>query len=143
MKIPSSPAAAPALLPDARAGRRPASVFLHRLITSSTGAWVSSLAGIGIAAGSYVSALALRLETDLSAAPRRRAAPLLNPPDARGSARCFGFWMAGLLSGWWRHVSLQEVVIDIVRGNALGSLLFLLAIVFGPGLEGLSALASS
>ena len=43
--------------------------------------------------------------------------------------------MAGLFSGWWRHVSLRDVV-DIVRGNALGSLLFLLAIVFGPGLDG-------
>ena len=49
--------------------------------------------------------------------------------------KALGFWMAGLFSGWWRHVSLRDVV-DIVRGNALGSLLFLLAIVFGPGLDG-------
>src|SRR5262245_19325235 len=131
MKIPSSPVAAPALLPDARSGRRPASVFLRRLIVEHRRVGLV-LAGIGIAAGSYVSALALRFDLSL---PPDVVPLLLSTLPTLVLCKVLGFWMAGLLSGWWRHVSLRDVI-DIVRGNALGSLLFLLAIVFGPGLEG-------
>src|SRR5215471_17118007 len=131
MKIPSSPVAAPALLPDARSGRRPASVFLRRLIVEHRRVGLV-LAGIGIAAGSYVSALALRFDLWL---PPDVVPLLLSTLPTLVLCKVLGFWMAGLLSGWWRHVSLRDVI-DIVRGNVLGSLLFLLAIVFGPGLEG-------
>src|SRR5262245_54634577 len=131
MKIPSSPVAAPALLPDARSGRRPASVFLRRLIVEHRRVGLV-LAGIGIAAGSYASALALRFDLSL---PPDAVPLLLSTLPTLVLCKVLGFWMAGLLSGWWRHVSLRDVI-DIVRGNVLGSLLFLLAIVFGPGLEG-------
>jgi FlaA1/EpsC-like NDP-sugar epimerase len=131
MKMPSSPVAAPAILSDTLAGRRPASVFLRRLVVEHRRAGLV-VAGLGIAAGSYVIALALRFDLSL---PPDVVPLLLSTLPTLVLCKVLGFWMAGLLSGWWRHVSLRDVV-DIVRGNLLGSLLFLLAIVFGPGLEG-------
>src|SRR5215468_979183 len=131
MKMPSSPVVAPAILSDTRAGRRPASVFLRRLVVEHRRAGLV-VAGLGIAAGSYVIALALRFDLSL---PPDVVPLLLSTLPTLVLCKVLGFWMAGLLSGWWRHVSLRDVI-DIVRGNALGSLLFLLAIVFGPGLEG-------
>src|SRR5262245_31670780 len=131
MKMPSSSVAAPAILSDARAGRRPASEFLRRLILEHRRAGLA-VAGVGIAAGSYVIALALRFDLSL---PPDVLAILVSTLPTLVLCKLLGFWMAGLLAGWWRHVSLRDVV-DIVRGNVLGSLLFLLAIVFGPGLEG-------
>src|SRR5262249_36617023 len=48
--------------------------------------------------------------------------------------KLFAFWATGLFKGWWRHVSIRDVE-DIVRGNVLGSTLFLCAMVFGVGLH--------
>ena len=131
MTIPSSPVAAPALVSDARAGRRPARVFLRDVVVEHRRVGLA-IAGMSIAAGSYVIALALRFDLSL---PPDVVPLLLSTLPTLVLCKLFGFWMAGLLSGWWRHVSLRDAV-DIVRGNALGSLVFLLAIVFGPGLEG-------
>src|SRR5215472_5604707 len=131
MKTPSSPVAVPALLSETRSGRRPASLFLRRLIVEHRRAGLA-VAGIGLAAGSYVIALALRFDLSL---PPDVVPLLLSTLPTLVLCKLLGFWMAGLLSGWWRHVSLRDAV-DIVRGNVLGSLVFLLAIVFGPGLEG-------
>jgi len=132
MKMSSSPVAVPApLLPDARAGRRPARGFLRVLVVEHRRA-VLVLAGIGLAAGSYVIAVALRFDLSL---PPDVLPLLLSTLPTLVLCKVLGFWRARLFSGWWRHVSFGDVV-DIVRGNVLGSLLFLLAIVFGPGLEG-------
>jgi len=132
MKITSSPVAVPAThSSDARAGRRPAGVVVRRLVVEHRRAGLA-LAGIGIAAGSYVIALALRFDLWL---PPDVVPILLSTLPTLVLCKLLGFWMAGLLSGWWRHVSLRDVM-DIVRGNGLGSLLFLLAMVFGPGLDG-------
>src|SRR5262245_11649287 len=131
MKIPSSPVAVPTINTDARAGRRSAAAVARRLVVEHRRA-VLAVAGVGIAAGSYVIALALRFDLSL---PSDVIPILLSTLPTLVLCKLLGFWMAGLLSGWWRHVSLRDVV-DIVRGNGLGSLLFLLAMVFGPGLEG-------
>jgi FlaA1/EpsC-like NDP-sugar epimerase len=137
MQTSTSPVAVPALVPRARRGplppgRRPALAGVHRLVTEYRRV-VIALAGIGIASGSYVLAVALRFDLSLPA----DVLPLLvSTLPTLVLCKVIGFWRAGLLSGWWwRHVSLHDAV-DIVRGNALGSLLFLLAIVFGRGLEG-------
>src|SRR5215472_13666341 len=131
MKTPSSPVAVPALLSETRSGRRPASLFLRRLIVEHRRAGLAFV-GVGIAAGSYVVSVALRFDLSL---PPDVVPLLLSTLPTLVLCKALGFWIAGLFSGWWRHVSLHDVV-DIVRGNALGSLLFLLAIVFGPGLDG-------
>jgi FlaA1/EpsC-like NDP-sugar epimerase len=90
------------------------------------------LAGLGIAAGSYVLAVALRFDLSL---PDDVVPMVVSTLPTVVLCKALGFWLAGLFSGWWRHVSVRDVV-DIVRGNVLGSLFFLLAIVFGPGLAG-------
>src|SRR6516165_4498057 len=131
MKMSSSPVAVPSIVTDPRAGRRPASALLRTLVVEHRRAGVV-LAGIVMAAGSYVIALALRFDLSL---PPDVVPLLLSTLPILLPCKLLGFWMAGLLSGWWRHVSLRDAV-DIVRGNVLGSLVFLLAIVFGPGLEG-------
>jgi FlaA1/EpsC-like NDP-sugar epimerase len=131
MTMPSSPVAAPILVSDARPGRRPATVFLRNVVVEHRRVGLA-VAGMGIAAGSYVIALALRFDLTL---PPDVVPLLLSTLPILVPCKLLGFWMAGLLSGWWRHVSLRDAV-DIVRGNALGSVVFLLAIVFGPGLEG-------
>ena len=46
-----------------------------------------------------------------------------------------GFWSFRLFSGWWRHVSVDDVA-DILRGNVLASALFLAGMVFLRGLDG-------
>jgi FlaA1/EpsC-like NDP-sugar epimerase len=131
MTMPSSPVAAPILVSNARPGRRPATVFLRNVVVEHRRVGLAA-AGMGIAAGSYVIALALRFDLAL---PPDVVPLLLSTLPILLPCKLFGFWMAGLLSGWWRHVSLRDAL-DIVRGNALGSLMFLLAIVFGPGLDG-------
>ena len=64
MKMSSSPVAVPPVLTDARAGRRPASVVLRSLVVEHRRAGVI-LAGAGMAAGSYVVAVALRFDLSL------------------------------------------------------------------------------
>ena len=44
------------------------------------------------------------------------------------------FRIAKLFSGWWQHVSIHDVL-DIVRGNVLASVLFLIALVYMRGLH--------
>src|SRR5262245_43744051 len=129
MTMPSSPVAAPILVSDASPGRRPATAFLRNVVVEHRRVGLA-VAGMGIAAGSYVIALALRFDLSL---PPDVVPLLLSTLPILLPCKLLGFWMAGLLSGWWRHVSLRDAL-DIVRGNALGSVVLLLAIVFGPGL---------
>ncbi len=82
-----------------------------------------------------------RLRAGLRAALRPRPCRIASSACCSRRCRCCSpaSWSAsvafGLFSGWWRHVSLRDVE-DIVRGNLLGSVLFLTAIVFLHGLEG-------
>ena len=72
MTMPSSPVAAPILVSNARPGRRPATVFLRNVVVEHRRVGLA-VAGMGIAAGSYVFALALRFDLSL-------------PPDEIGRA---------------------------------------------------------
>ena len=64
MKMSSSPVAVPSIITDPRAGRRPASVVLRTLVVEHRRAGVV-LAGIIMAAGSYVVSVALRFDLSL------------------------------------------------------------------------------
>jgi FlaA1/EpsC-like NDP-sugar epimerase len=143
MQTSSSRVAVPAVVPCGRRGslppgRRPALAVARGVAAVLRGLVVEyrrlviALAGTGMAVGSYVLAMALRFDLSL---PADVQGILVSTLPTLALCKALGFWRAGLLSGWWRHVSLHDVV-DIVRGNVLGSLLFLLALVFGPGLEG-------
>src|SRR4030095_16544943 len=44
------------------------------------------------------------------------------------------FRVTNLFSGWWQHVSIRDAQ-DIVRGNVVGSILFLVALVYTRGLH--------
>jgi FlaA1/EpsC-like NDP-sugar epimerase len=128
----NSPAAVlPGGTPPSRPGRRPTRTVVASLLIEHRRVLVL-LAGLGIAAGSYVLAVALRFDLSL---PDDVVPMVVSTLPTVVLCKGLGFWMAGLFSGWWRHVSVRDVV-DIVRGNVLGSLFFLLAIVFGPGLGG-------
>ena len=90
------------------------------------------LATLGIAAFSYIGAVMLRFDGTVP----YDLEPLLVPTlGAIVCCKLVAFWWAGLFTGWWRHVSIRDVE-DIARGNVLGSLLFLCAMVFGTGLDG-------
>jgi FlaA1/EpsC-like NDP-sugar epimerase len=132
MEASSSPVAVPAASPQTCRGRRPASPIVRSLLLEYRHALIV-LAGLGIAAGSYVVAVALRFDIEL---PSDVLPLVVSTLPTVVLCKGLAFWMTGLFSGWWRHVSVRDVL-DIVRGNVLGSLLFLLAIVFGPGLGSL------
>jgi FlaA1/EpsC-like NDP-sugar epimerase len=51
------------------------------------------------------------------------------------ACKLLGFWTFRLFSGWWQHVSVNDVA-DMARGNVLASALFLTLMVFGRGLTG-------
>ncbi|HKA29225.1 MAG TPA: hypothetical protein VKH82_07615, partial [Candidatus Binatia bacterium] len=132
IQISNSPAAArTGDTPPSRPGRRPTRTIVGSLLIEHRRVLVL-LAGLGIAAGSYVLAVALRFDLSL---PDDVVPMVLSTLPTVVVCKALGFWLAGLFSGWWRHVSVRDVV-DIVRGNVLGSLFFLLAMVFGPGLTG-------
>jgi FlaA1/EpsC-like NDP-sugar epimerase len=46
------------------------------------------------------------------------------------------FWMMGLNHGWWRYVSIADVI-DIVKANVLASSFFLLYVIFIHGQDGM------
>jgi FlaA1/EpsC-like NDP-sugar epimerase len=104
---------------------RPAVAFLIRWRTLLIVA-----VAVAISVASYWAAFALRFDFRI-------------PPDYQGTAlttlpvlllcKAIGFWYARLYSGWWRHISMGDVR-DIVRGSALGSILFFIAIVAVRGL---------
>lgn len=97
----------------------------HHLV--ATGAAYAAMA-----ATAYVTAFALRFDL---AIPRDFVLVLLRSLPLLLACKLVGYWYGGLFSGSWRHVSLGDVK-EIVRGNVLGSVLFLLAMVFVRGLHG-------
>jgi FlaA1/EpsC-like NDP-sugar epimerase len=92
----------------------------------------SGLAYAGIVSGAYVASFALRFDL---AIPGDFTAVLLRTLPLLLACKLVGFWYSGLFSGTWRHVSVRDVQ-EIVRGNLLGSVVFLLAMVFVRGLHG-------
>jgi len=92
----------------------------------------SGLAYAGIVTAAYVASFALRFDL---AIPGDFARVLLRTLPLLIACKLVGYWYSGLFSGTWRHVSVRDVQ-EIVRGNLLGSVLFLLAMVFVRGLHG-------
>jgi len=89
-------------------------------------------ANLVLALVAYLAAFALRF--DLSV-PAQHLGPMLAALPFLLVSKALGFWSAGLYLGWWRHLSVADAR-DIVRGNAIGSTLFLGAMVFFVGLDG-------
>ena len=80
----------------------------------------------------YLSAFALRFDL---AIPAQYYSALLTALPFLLVSKGLGFWMMGLHSGWWRHLSMADVG-DIIRGNLLGSLLFLSSMALFVGFQG-------
>lgn len=92
----------------------------------------SGLAYAGIVSVAYVASFALRFDLSI---PGDFASVLLRTLPLLLACKLVGYWYSGLFSGTWRHVSVRDVQ-EIVRGNLLGSVIFLLAMVFVRGLHG-------
>jgi len=89
-------------------------------------------ANLALALGAYLAAFGLRFDF---AVPASSYEALLGALPLLLASKALGFWAVGLYSGWWRHLSVADAR-DILRGNALGSVLFLGAVVFFLGLQG-------
>ena len=89
-------------------------------------------ANLALALGAYLAAFGLRFDF---AVPARSYEAMLGALPLLLASKALGFWAVGLYSGWWRHLSVADAR-DILRGNALGSVLFLGAVVFFLGLQG-------
>ena len=85
-----------------------------------------------IAAGAYLLAFALRF--DLTIPGRFLPLALLTLPLVV-ACKLAAYWSVGLFASSWRHLKMRDVE-DLVRGNALGSVLFLVAMEFLHGLPG-------
>jgi FlaA1/EpsC-like NDP-sugar epimerase len=92
----------------------------------------NALAHAAIAAGAYLLAFALRF--DLAIPGRFLPLALATLPLAL-ACKLAAYWSVGLFASSWRHLKMRDVE-DVVRGNALGSTLFLVAMVFLHGLPG-------
>ena len=85
-----------------------------------------------IAAGAYLLAFALRF--DLTIPGRFLPLALVTLPLVV-ACKLAAYWSVGLFASSWRHLKMRDVE-DLVRGNALGSVLFLVAMEFLHGLPG-------
>jgi len=87
---------------------------------------------LALTTGAYVLSFALRFDVSI---PGYFVRVILTTLPLVIACKLLGFWSTGLFSRSWSHVSIGEVE-EIVRGNLLGSGLFLSAMVFGRGLAG-------
>jgi FlaA1/EpsC-like NDP-sugar epimerase len=92
----------------------------------------SVLAHLALATAAYLFAFALRF--DLAIPGRYLALAVATLPLVLG-CKLVGFWATGLFAVSWRHLVMRDVE-DILRGNVLGSGLFLVGMVFLHGLGG-------
>jgi FlaA1/EpsC-like NDP-sugar epimerase len=108
--------------------------FAHRelhplLLRYRTGITVAG--NLGIAAAAYIGAFGLRWDFDFP--PQQVRTMLLTLPLLL-LCKLIAFRATRLFSGWWQHVSIHDVE-DILRGNVLASVLFLVALVYVRGLH--------
>ncbi|MFP8878796.1 MAG: nucleoside-diphosphate sugar epimerase/dehydratase, partial [Myxococcota bacterium] len=89
-------------------------------------------ANLALAFAAYLGAAGLRFDFVV---PAKSYQALLAALPLLLASKALGFWGVGLYAGWWRHLSMEDAR-DIVRGNALGSVLFLGTVVFFLGLQG-------
>jgi FlaA1/EpsC-like NDP-sugar epimerase len=80
----------------------------------------------------YLASFALRFDVSI---PAHFVRVILTTLPLLLACKLLAFWSTGLFSRSWSYVSIGEVE-EIVRGNLLGSGLFLAAMVFGRGLAG-------
>ncbi len=92
---------------------------------------VTVAGNLTIAAAAYLIAFGLRFDLRL---PAPQAEIVLYTLPLVLICKMLGFHVANLFGGWWQHVSVRDAV-DIVRGNVMGSVLFLIALVFLRGLD--------
>jgi FlaA1/EpsC-like NDP-sugar epimerase len=86
---------------------------------------------LGIAAIAYVIAFGLRFDFQI---PHDQLRTLVLTLPILLLCKVIAFRIANLFSGWWQHVSIRDVQ-DIVRGNVVGSVLFLVLLVYARGLH--------
>jgi FlaA1/EpsC-like NDP-sugar epimerase len=92
---------------------------------------VTVTANLSIAATAYLVAFGLRFDFELP--PHQLQTVLLTLPLLL-LCKLVAFRSANLFTGWWQHVSVRDAR-DIVRGNVVGSILFLVTLVYLRGLE--------
>jgi FlaA1/EpsC-like NDP-sugar epimerase len=93
---------------------------------------VTVAVNLGIAATAYLVAFGLRWDFRI---PLDQVRVMLLTLPLLLACKLLAFRLANLFSGWWQHVSVRDVQ-DIVRGNVLASVLFLVALVYVRGLHG-------
>jgi FlaA1/EpsC-like NDP-sugar epimerase len=91
---------------------------------------VTVAVNLGIAAAAYVLAFGLRFDM---AIPRHQMRTMLLTLPVALLCKLVAFRLANLFSGWWQHISVQDAL-DIVRGNVVASILFLVLLVYTRGL---------
>src|SRR4029453_8322508 len=93
---------------------------------------VVTVAGnLAIAAAAYLIAFGLRFDFH---APLPQLHTALVTLPLLLLCKVVAFRITNLSSGWWQHVSVRDAQ-DIVRGNVVGSILFLVALVYTRGLH--------
>ncbi len=103
---------------------------LHPLLLRHRTA-VTVAGNLAIVAAAYLIAFGLRFDFQVPR-PQLRTALLTLPLLLL--CKVIAFRIANLFSGWWQHVSIRDAQ-DIVRGNVVGSILFLVALVYTRGLH--------
>src|SRR4029453_13523299 len=93
--------------------------------------FITVAGNLAIAAAAYLIAFGLRFDFHVPL-PQLHLALLTLPLLL--ICKVVAFRVTNLSSGWWQHVSIRDVQ-DIVRGNVVGSILFLVALVYTRGLH--------
>jgi FlaA1/EpsC-like NDP-sugar epimerase len=108
----------------------PGTAELHPLLIRYRTA-ITVVGNLAIAAAAYLVSFGLRFDFEVPMHQVRTA--LLTLPLLLG-CKLVAFRVTNLFSGTWQHVSVRDVQ-DIIRGNLVGSVLFLVALVYLRGLE--------
>jgi FlaA1/EpsC-like NDP-sugar epimerase len=93
---------------------------------------LSVSANLALAGAAYLCAFALRFDLPI---PGPFLAIALATLPLLLACKAAGFWLAGLFSGWWRHVTVRDAE-AIVRGNVIATILFLAVMFVVGGLDG-------
>jgi FlaA1/EpsC-like NDP-sugar epimerase len=114
------------MIPRSPRGREPHPLLLRyrNVVTVSV--------NLGLAAAAYLAAFGLRWDFSI---PSDQVRVMLLTLPLLLLCKLVAFRLANLFSGWWQHVSVRDVR-DIVRGNLLASVLFLVVLVYVRGLHG-------
>jgi FlaA1/EpsC-like NDP-sugar epimerase len=84
--------------------------------------WIILLLKVAITLGSFLAAFAIRFDLSIPAEYWPRILSLLPPLLA---VKIIVFWHMGLFRGWWRYVSMSDLI-QLFKGNLFASLVFAL-----------------